>query len=103
MPSMGRAMGSRVPVCTTVLAEVLFGLLDAGEDLFEQSFVLRLLAILQHQCQIRQSCAGPAAACPIARGGAMRCLDGFMAESVCGLMASLQELVIFHLDNRHIF
>lgn len=88
----------------SVLAEVLFGLLDAGEDLVEESLVLGLLAVLQNHSQIGLSGrARKAAASPAAREGSVGCLDGFMAEPVCRLLAPPQQLVIFHLDNTFIF
>ncbi len=50
--SFGRVLRITVLDWTSVLAEVLFGLLDAGEDLVEESLVLGLLAVLQNRSQI---------------------------------------------------
>lgn len=50
--SFGRAPGITVLVWASVLAEVLFGLLDAGENLVEERLVFGLLAIFQNDCQI---------------------------------------------------
>lgn len=81
--SLGRALGIAVLDRKSVPAEVLFGLLDAGEDLVEESLVLGLLAVFQNRGQTRQSSrAGQATAGPAARKGAVGRLDGFMAEAV---------------------
>lgn len=88
----------------SVLTEVRFGLLDAGEDLGEESLVFGLLAVLQNHRQVGQgNQAGQAAACSAAREGSGGRLDGFMAELICRLLAPLQQLIVFHLDSTHIF
>lgn len=55
MRLFGRAPGIPVFDRMSVLAEVLFGLLDAGEDLVEESLVLGRLAVFQDHYQIGQS------------------------------------------------
>lgn len=55
MRLFGRALGIPVLDRMSVLAEVLFGLLDAGEDLVEESLVLGRLAVFQDHYQIGQS------------------------------------------------
>lgn len=100
--SFGRAQQITTPDRLSVLTKVFFSFLDASEDLLKESFILRLLAIFQDHSQIgRSSWAGQAAASPVAREGAARCLDGFMAGFVWGLLASPQKLIIFHLRNTH--
>lgn len=101
--SLGRVLGVAVLDGTSVLAEVHFGFLDAGEDLIKKSLVLRLRAIFQNCCLVRQcSGAGQAAAGLAVCKGTVRCLDGFMAELVCGLLTPLQQFVIFHLEKAHL-
>lgn len=80
---------------TFALAQVYFGLLDAGEDLVEERLVLGLLAlILQEPRRAGESAAGPGA-----RSGTVGGLDGFVAVLVGGLLAALQQLVILHLPD----
>lgn len=87
-----------------VLAEVHFRFLDAREDLVEQSLILGLLAVLRHRCKIGLcGRAGQAVAGLNARKRAVWRLDGFVAELVCDLLASAQQLVVFHLENTYIF
>lgn len=90
--------GFAIPERWSASAEVHFSLLDAGEDLLEESLVLRLLAVFRNHAQVRQS---RGAGLPAAWAAAGR-LDGFVAELVRHLLASLQQLIIFHLDNTHI-
>lgn len=97
--SHGRIQGG--PERTSVVAQVLFGLLDASENLLEENFVLGLLDVLQNR---QSSRAGPAAG--VGAAARMRTagrLDGFVGEAVCGLLAPLQELIVFHLDRIHSF
>lgn len=99
----GRDLGTTVLGRTFVLAEVLFGPLDAGEDLSEERLVLGLLAVLQSRRQLRQSHrAGQAAAGAGTRKLSARRLDGFVAELVCGLLAPPQQLLVLHLDETQI-
>lgn len=80
---------------TFALAEVYFGLLDAGEDLVEERLVLGLLAlILQERRRAGESAAGPDAGSRTVSG-----LDGFVTVLVGGLLAALQQLIILHLRN----
>lgn len=74
---------------TFALAQVYFGLLDAGEDLVEERLVLGLLALI---LQERRRATGPDA-----RGGTVGGLDGFVTVLVGGLLAALQQLVVLHL------
>lgn len=80
---------------TFALAQVYFGLLDAGEDLVEERLVLGLLAlILQERRRAGESATGPDAG----RGGVSG-LDGFVTVLVGGLLAALQQLIILHLPD----
>lgn len=66
----------------SILAQVFFGLLNTGEELFKEGFVFRL-AIFKNHSQIRQATASPAA-----HKWTAGCLDGFMSEPVCCLLTT---------------
>lgn len=64
------------PIWGSVLVQVLSGLLDTGEQLFEQKFIFRL-ALFTHHTEVGQS--PPRAAGDKRAGGG---LDGFMSEPI---------------------
>lgn len=81
-----------------VLTQVLFSFLDAGEDFLEEELVLRLLAVFRNRHQIGQhSRVREAAAHPGIGRSTAGSLDGFMAELICVLLTSPQQLIILDL------
>lgn len=102
-PSLGGCLAHAVLDRTFVVTQVRFCFLDACEDLVEESLVLGLLAVLQSRREVALcGRAGQAAAGLNARKRAVWRLDGFVAELLRGLLAPLQQLVVFQLQNAQI-